>query len=245
MSKAGALSRFWNTASKFNRIHPLLSTLGRAGAGAGVGYVVAPEDKKLQGLQYGALGGAATGLLSKGIRGEAAKALKRQVHGATGYIPGKGFKPTTKDFMDIQKAKTLEGSMLRPAKKKWLVEGSQAAAKKSRDQLKRMHEAGLTSVPGMYRAIKKRGLKQFGKDWWKEMGWSGAAMPVAFTAMGAQPHVAGATSDNPMKRRQSKAQIGQEIGSGLGWLASGPLPMSVWMPASAAFGYLGKKVAGG
>lgn len=248
-----ALGRWWRPLKKFHQIHPTLAVGARAGIGATAGYAMSPEDRKMQGLQTGALIGAGSGLLSKGVRQGIGSGLKRQWYGLTGHIPG--YVPRAqrgrlarlfrrgpsrfKALEGIQSAKYHKGSMFASKRQaKQQVRAGRAA-------LRRKYDKGLLSPPDMYRAIKKRGPGQFAKDWWSETGWRGLAWPAAFTGIGMAGQMGNVSSPDPEKRRQARGAIGDSIGSGIGWTATGMLPMSVWMPASAGLGYLGRRVAGG
>jgi hypothetical protein len=96
------------------------------------------------------------------------------------------------------------------------------------------HRAGMSSLPAMAKQLKKN-PKEFAKKWWRHGGKSELAMA---------PLWAGLSMSGPEQGEEKRKAIGEGVGSTLGWVAASGLPFGVWMPASYAAGYLGKRVAG-
>jgi hypothetical protein len=95
LEKIALLGRLWNAGPNWGRA---LGALGGAGAGAGIGYLRAPdEESRLPSALGHAAVGAGLGLaggqfMTRAGLQQASRFGQRQLHGFTGKLPGHGFR---------------------------------------------------------------------------------------------------------------------------------------------------------
>lgn len=206
--------------------------LGGAVRGAGKGALVgAATGGALGALRPGATAGAAKALsASPGPLGASARFGQRQVHGFVGGSAralerARGGAYPARQALESAVAKNDPKAILQ--NKKWL-----SSAEKAQDM-------GLTSLPGVAKAIPEHGLgKVVGtglSEQWHSMSPSMKALMVGFPALS----VAGAAAGQEMPSGPGK---GERIGKALGTLGYGAMPLGIG--ASMALG-TGLERAGG
>jgi len=172
------------------------SSLGRTAAGsavgAGVGALTSPDDRKGGAIRGGLLGagaGLAAPLLTRSGRAGAGKWASGVYQQQKYAITGKGVNPAERKLADaVSKAKAapLEepGRMarLRGRSSGDVRAAGIASAEKEQGRYLAANKAGLTNVPGLYRAVKSDPAATL-KAGWKSMGGLDKAMIVGFTGM--------------------------------------------------------------
>ena len=220
LAVAGALSRLWG------------SHLARTGAGAAVGAgtgALADSDNRVRGAFLGGLAGAGLGaaapLATRAGRAGAWGATKKWGKHQRYSITGKG---TDQRKLALQEA-------VRKAGDPKALKG----AKKELDRYNIAAREGLTSVPGIYRAVKANPLKAV-KAGWQSESLPGKAMMVGFTGLeGAN------VADSSTPEGTAEKAMGMAVGTPAWLLGSrlGFVPGMLGMMGSyAAGGALGKQI---
>jgi hypothetical protein len=194
--------------------HLARSAVG-AGLGAGVGALASPEDRlrgAILGAGAGGLGGVAAPLATRAGRKGAGEAIGRWFKAQKHGLTGKGKLPIS------PKIKGKELKKIRAAEK-----------------------AGLTSLPGIYRAMKQPGgVKKTIGAAWRHAGPMGKVMALGDVALGV-PHIM-----DPTTQEGYGQKILGTLGSAGGYMLGGRLPFlgNVLLGSGAGMlaGQLGKGV---
>ncbi len=243
----------------------LAGALGGLGRGAATGAAIGAGAGALGGV--GALGGRAAKAVSdtgtaRGALGTVSRFGQRQLHGATGLVPG-GAARGTPEYMKKMREMGFSGGRAgalervrdsRKALTQAKASGNAKAVEKATKELE-MHKGqyrtareaeqkGLTSVPGFVRSLgSKEGLKDVWrlglKPQWQQHGATGKAM-VALPAALAVPELATSAEEDPEGRGRAERFAGA-LGSGLGYAATPFIPMV----GSELFGRAGELAGSG
>ena len=211
--------------------------LGGAGVGAGLGAAhgaatAEPGDRgagAIRGAIKGSLLGLAGGqLATQAGRQQVKRVAQRQAHALTGYVPrteaqvargvgrfGKGM--TAKERQAAFQRFLPEGAEMSP--------GMQEAAAR-----------GLTSVPGLAKGLMTKGQRL--QNLRTAVKSQGAVAPLTMAALGAPAVIAGAKGGDP-------GQLGEAVGSTLGYIAGTPIPIAGNIAAGSALGAVGKRIGTG
>jgi len=232
------------------------ATLGVLGAlgGAGAGYLKnrMSDDPKssthaaLQGAALGALGGAGTGAaLPAAARGALSRFGMRELHGLTGFLPkGETLRSIRGGAYDAERNAVQASRALHAAR----LSGGDVAkaqdalgrAQRSASAARRAEDWGLTSIPGVAKAIRDKGLlPTVTRGAQAQFSGSSAvnkALMVGLPALGVV-QAARAPEEEGMSRGQA---LGHQGGQLLGGLIGGALPFGAGFAVQEAAGRAGK-----
>jgi hypothetical protein len=200
-------------------------------------------------------------LAHKSMREALRNLFKRQAFAYTGRVPAKlkaqgvtpeqfvksiqpyatkaapGGKLPEPGFVSRQAARIREAVGMKPARApEWQKLVTQEGLSPSMAKVVARQRAGMGSIPAMAKELRKD-PKEFAKKWWRYGGKSEAALAPLW--MGLPLLEKGQTPE------ERKKALGESIGGTLGWVGASGLPIGVWLPASHAAGYIGKRLAGG
>lgn len=250
--------------------------IGALGGGL-LGRHAAPEDQKNLGTVRGAILGGIGGLgagqfATKAGRGEALQFGQRQLHGATGYMPGRGLfgrGVEGKQLTGSDRVKALEGmgfkftkgkdmkSALKESEKevsKGVISGimpkgvqkfwtkRHASAELAR---RRAAEAGMTSIPGLLKGYAGRGLPVAGKAL---TPWQAAKTNLKAPGIAMGVGVPALMTAQSLSEYGQTGDTGQLVGSLAGNVAlgaGGALPLAATMGLGSAVGGAGRLAARG
>lgn len=248
LAKKTGLSALRSAVGRAHWRHPLVSTIARAGVGAGVGAAVTPAEHRRKGMLAGAIAGGGSALAARGVRSALANYLRRQKYALTGAV-GKDFKGTAGEYLrSIQSAATQRpelslgqrASALWARVRKKAVQGPvRPAVADKMDMLLDKQRAGMSNIPDLLRRI-GRDPKGLAKDWWRLGGKGELGMAGVFGGL-SLPGIL--KEKDPATRR---GRIAGTVGDVLGWAALGAtgLPMTAAMAGSSLAGGIARRLAG-
>lgn len=262
LSKRGGISAGWGRA--------IGAGIGAVGGGL-AGRQMAPEEEKTLGTIKGSLVGLGAGLLggqfaTQAGRGEALRFGQRQLHGATGYLPGRGafgtagkklspesrlkaledigfeFHKGTKEQLQRKALKDLKGgkvTQLLPEKLQGFWAKRRAASQLAHRQLA---EEGMTSLPGLAKGYFGGGVSG------SVTPWQAAKMNIAAPGLAMGIGVPALMSADAIREYRetgdTKAFAGNLAGN-IGFAAGGGLPATAMMGLGSATGAAGKLIGRG
>jgi hypothetical protein len=192
--------------------HLARSAVG-AGVGAGAGALASPEDRlrgAVLGASLGGLGGLVSPLATAAGRKGAWEATKRWGQAQKHALTGRGKMPV-----------------------------SPKMKKKDVAELRKAEKAGLTSLPGLYRGLRKDWRGTLGSAW-RHAGPMGKVMAAGDIAMGV-PHVM-----DPTTQEGYAQKVLGTLGSAGGYMLGGRMPflgnILLGSGAGLAAGQLGKGI---
>ncbi len=237
--------------------------VGASIAGGLSGAVGSAPKGALLGAGAGALGGAALGHLSPSsveklvggntpILSGASRFGQRQLHGLTGWTPKGGIESIRGGAYEAKnRVATAKGALegATSDKARQAAQRELEAAHKGLSAAQTVQDRGMTSIPGIAKAMKTHGvletLKADAKNQWAGAGAASKALMVGLPAAGVVGSVASA--DSPNEAGQGKAErIGKSMGQLAGGVVGSAVPivgqMALGTPLSAAGQMMGRGI---
>jgi len=244
--------------------------LGALGGGL-YGRSTAPEGAETGGAIGGALKGAVVGALggqfaTKAGQGEALRFGQRQLHGMTGYLPGRGILGTKGQALaPTDRLKALEGigfDFQHGSKKqiqkrmaegvakgkitKYLPQNVQnfMASRQASSALanRQLAEEGMTSIPGLARGYTRGGASG------KVTPWQATKMNLTAPGLAMGVGIPGLMSYQAVKEYREtgdKRRLASNLAGNAGFALGGALPMTAMMGLGAAGGAAGNLIGRG
>lgn len=213
--------------------------LGGAGAvgalGAAHGAATAEPGERGAGALRGAVKGGLLGLAGGQLATRAGqqqvkRVAQRQVHGLTGYVPrtqaqaARGVGRFGQGMTPAERATAFQQMM---GEGKITPEMANAAAR------------GLTSLPGIAKSLATGGVTgSRGEVLRSALKAQGATVPLTMAALGAPAVAAGVKGRDP-------GEVGEAVGSTLGYIAGTPVPIAGNIAGGAALGAVGRRIGSG
>lgn len=213
--------------------------LGGAGAvgalGAAHGAATAEPGERGAGAVRGAIKGGLLGLAGGQLATRAGqqqvkRVAQRQVHGLTGYVP--------RTQAQVARGVGRFGRGMTPAERVAAFQQMVGEGKLS-PGMANAAARGLTSLPGIAKSLATGGITgSRGEVLRSALKAQGAAAPLTMAALGAPAVVAGVQGRNP-------GEVGEAVGSTLGYIAGTPVPIVGNVVGGSALGSVGRRIGTG